>query len=93
MLGKACAKKVFPEPGGPINKILCPPAAAISRARLALDCPLIKARSTSLFLIISVLLNEFTERMFLRRNCHQRKNYFFQFLKIKSFVLNFLPEK
>ena len=37
MVGKHFASKVFPEPGGPIIKTLCPPAAAISNARLALD--------------------------------------------------------
>ncbi len=34
------ASIVFPEPGGPIIRMLCPPAAAISRARLTCICPL-----------------------------------------------------
>jgi hypothetical protein len=34
MVGKRFASMVFPEPGGPINRALCPPAAAISKARL-----------------------------------------------------------
>ena len=34
------ASVLLPEPGGPISKALCPPAAAISSARLANSCPL-----------------------------------------------------
>ena len=33
------ASIVFPEPGGPTISKLCPPAAAISKARLATSCP------------------------------------------------------
>ncbi len=35
----------LPEPGGPTNRRLCPPAAAISRARLALSWPRTSRRS------------------------------------------------
>ena len=38
----------FPEPGSPIRKRLCPPAAAISAALLACDCPFISEKSISL---------------------------------------------
>ena len=40
MVGMQRAISVLPEPGGPIISTLCPPAAAISSARLALDWPL-----------------------------------------------------
>ena len=43
--GKERASIVFPLPGGPDIRILCPPAAAISRARLVCSCPFICARS------------------------------------------------
>lgn len=36
-----------PDPGGPFNKILCAPAAAISKARLACSCPLTFLKSYS----------------------------------------------
>lgn len=35
----ALASRVLPVPGGPDNKILWPPAAATSMARLAAACP------------------------------------------------------
>ena len=35
----------LPEPGGPMNRMLWPPAAAISKARLAPSCPLTSFRS------------------------------------------------
>src|SRR5680860_511638 len=41
LLAAALANIVFPEPGGPLNRMLCPPAMAISKARLAFSCPLI----------------------------------------------------
>ncbi len=37
--GKRLASMVLPEPGGPIISTLCDPAAATSRARLAVPCP------------------------------------------------------
>ncbi len=45
--GSRAASIDFPAPGGPFNKRLCPPAAAISSARLALSWPLISRRSMS----------------------------------------------
>ncbi len=42
---KHFASIVLPEPGGPIIKTLWPPAAAISNALLALDCPLTNLKS------------------------------------------------
>ena len=36
---------LLPEPGGPMKITLCPPAAAISSARLAAACPLTSAKS------------------------------------------------
>jgi hypothetical protein len=33
------ASIVLPDPGGPTNNTLCPPAAATSRARFAVVCP------------------------------------------------------
>ena len=38
IVGTQRAISVLPLPGGPINSTLCPPAAAISRARLARLC-------------------------------------------------------
>ena len=48
IVGMQRAMSVLPEPGGPTMSTLWPPAAAISRARLALFCPLTKAKSTAL---------------------------------------------
>jgi hypothetical protein len=42
---RQAARIDFPAPGGPFNKRLWPPAAAISRARLALSWPLMSRRS------------------------------------------------
>ena len=42
---------VFPEPGGPIIIILCPPAQATSVALLAKNCPLISEKSIEVFSI------------------------------------------
>ena len=42
---KRCANMDFPVPGGPTNKRECPPAAAISSARLGLAWPLTSERS------------------------------------------------
>jgi hypothetical protein len=39
MDGSLRASIVFPHPGGPTNKRLWPPAAAISSARFAASCP------------------------------------------------------
>jgi hypothetical protein len=41
IVAKDFARRVFPLPGGPSIKILCPPAAAISRALFACFCPMI----------------------------------------------------
>ncbi len=43
--GRHAASSDLPAPGGPIISRLCPPAAAISSARLALSCPLTCLRS------------------------------------------------
>ena len=40
MLGNLLASMVLPAPGGPINSMLCPPAAATSLQRLMDSCPL-----------------------------------------------------
>ena len=50
MEGIRFANMVLPEPGGPIMMTLCPPAAAISKARLMLSCPLTSAKSYSYWL-------------------------------------------
>ncbi len=42
---KRCASIVLPVPGGPTSSALCPPAAAISSARLAAAWPLTSNRS------------------------------------------------
>lgn len=39
------ASMVLPAPGGPIMRMLCPPAQATSRARLALSWPFTSAKS------------------------------------------------
>ena len=46
MVGMRLASMVLPEPGGPIIRMLCPPAHAISRARLAVCCPRTSLKST-----------------------------------------------
>ena len=45
IVGNVLESNVFPEPGGPVIAILCPPAATISRARLTYSWPLTKAIS------------------------------------------------
>ena len=45
MVGSRLASMVFPEPGGPESRQLCPPAAAISRALLACSCPTTSKKS------------------------------------------------
>ena len=47
IVGIRFASILFPVPGEPIIRILCPPAAAISSARFALSCPLTSAKSSS----------------------------------------------
>ena len=44
--GSRAASIDLPEPGGPIIRRLCPPAAATSRARFAVSWPLISLRSS-----------------------------------------------
>ena len=44
---KRCANMDLPEPGGPLISTECPPAAAISSARLAADCPFTSAKSAT----------------------------------------------
>ena len=46
MVGMRFASIVLPEPGGPIMRMLCPPALATSRARLAVCCPRTSEKST-----------------------------------------------
>ena len=41
------ASMVLPAPGGPIKIALCPPAAAISNARLMFSCPFTSEKSMS----------------------------------------------
>ena len=45
--GSRLASMLLPDPGGPTSSRLWPPAAAISRARLAFSCPLTSAKSGS----------------------------------------------
>src|SRR3712207_9189686 len=45
MPGRQAASSDLPAPGGPLIKRLCPPAAAISSARLAVSCPFTWLRS------------------------------------------------
>jgi len=45
--GSLLARIVFPAPGGPIKITLCPPAAAISKARLIFSCPFTSLKSLS----------------------------------------------
>jgi sialate O-acetylesterase len=47
IVGKRFANIVLPEPGGPIKIALCPPAAAISIARLIFSWPCTSAKSNS----------------------------------------------
>ena len=49
ILGNRFANIVFPEPGGPIKIILCPPAAAISIHRFMDSWPFTSAKSKSGF--------------------------------------------
>ena len=44
IVGKHRAKRLFPEPGGPMRSRLCPPAAAISRALRAFGMPFTSRR-------------------------------------------------
>src|SRR6266566_6492042 len=46
IVGMRFASMVFPAPGGPINKMLCPPAQATCSARLAACCPCTSRKST-----------------------------------------------
>ena len=43
---QGAALLVLPAPGGPMRMRLCPPAAAISKARLMFSCPFTSLRST-----------------------------------------------
>ena len=47
ILGNLLANMVFPEPGGPIKMMLCPPAAAISIQRFIDSCPFTSLKSNS----------------------------------------------
>lgn len=40
-------KQLLPEPGEPMSNTLCPPLAAISKARFACACPFTSAKSGS----------------------------------------------
>ena len=46
MEGRRLASMLLPVPGGPISSTLWPPAAAISRARLAFSCPFTSLKSS-----------------------------------------------
>ena len=46
IVGMRFASMVFPAPGGPMNKMLCPPAQATFSARLAACCPWTSRKST-----------------------------------------------
>ena len=46
--GRRFASIDLPEPGGPMSRILCPPAAAISSARLAVRCPRTSEKSSGI---------------------------------------------
>ena len=46
IVGRRFAIIVLPAPGGPIRMTLCPPAAAISKARLMFSWPFTSLRST-----------------------------------------------
>src|ERR1035437_5584427 len=46
MVGMRLASMVLPPPGGPIIRMLCPPAQATSMARLAVCCPRTSLKST-----------------------------------------------
>jgi hypothetical protein len=39
IVGNRWASIVFPVPGEPMNRTLCPPAAATTKPRLAYSCP------------------------------------------------------
>ena len=45
MPGRRLASMDLPVPGGPINRTLCPPAAATTMARRATDWPSTSAKS------------------------------------------------
>ena len=47
-VGKRLANMDFPDPGGPTSIMLCPPAAAISKARFTANCPLTSLKSTGI---------------------------------------------
>lgn len=47
MLGRLFASIVLPEPGLPIKRQLCPPAAAISKALFTFSCPFTSEKSNS----------------------------------------------
>ena len=47
IVGSRFASMLLPAPGGPISRILCPPAAATSRAFFAANCPLTSLKSTA----------------------------------------------
>ena len=47
MVGIRLASMVLPLPGGPMRMTLCPPAAAISKARLMFSCPFTSLKSNS----------------------------------------------
>ena len=46
----------FRDPGLPINKQLCPPAAAISKALFIFSCPLTSLKSNKLLAFVSGVL-------------------------------------
>ena len=48
---------VFPEPGGPINMQLCPPAAAISNSLFTFSCPFTSEKSSFYLLFLLYIFN------------------------------------
>lgn len=59
---KRCASIDLPDPGGPVMSRLCPPAAAISSARLAAAWPFTSARSGSAACVPAGALDSMRDR-------------------------------
>ena len=51
--GSRRASMDLPAPGEPMSRILCPPAAAISSARLTFSCPMTSEKSGPVSLVCS----------------------------------------
>lgn len=59
IVANALASIVFPDPGGPSMRILCPQAAAIVSARLACSCPMICSNPVIFMLDLYFSINTF----------------------------------